>query len=354
MGKSSPTPPATPDYTGAAQATAQGNKEAAQATAESNRVNQYTPYGNLTYNQTGTSASGNPLWSATQTLSPAEQQKYDSNNALSQGLLNTAQRGLGSVNELLSNTRLDESRLARPGIQGQAVQDAIMSRLRPELDRQQSGLDNQLANQGIMRDSEAYNTAQERQSNSRNDLMTQAALQGINTGQQARQQGIQEQYAAQSRPLDIINALRTGNQVQNPSFVNVPQQANTAGADLLGAQQGNYNAQMGQYNAALGSQNAMTSGLMGLGGSLGAAGIMKYGLPFAGSDRSIKEDIHLIGRHPIGVNLYAFDYKPQYKDTWGHGQHVGVMADEVETVMPQAVYTHPDGYKMVDYGMIGH
>ncbi|HOK55506.1 MAG TPA: hypothetical protein PKV43_13650, partial [Armatimonadota bacterium] len=249
MGKDSPSPPPAPDYTGAAQATAQGNKDAAIAAAESNRVNQITPYGNLIYKQDGTSAAGNPTWTATQTLSPAEQAKLDANNKLSQSLLGTAQHGLGQVDNLLSNTALDESKLAQPSIQGQAVQDAIMSRLRPELEHQQQGLDTQLANQGIMQGSEAWKNAQTQQANNRNDLMTQAALQGINTGQAARQQGIAEQYAAQSRPLDIVNALRTGNQVQNPSFVNVPQQATTAGPDLLGAAQGNYNAQMGQYNA---------------------------------------------------------------------------------------------------------
>lgn len=257
--------PPAPDYTGAAVATAAGNKDAAIATAEANRVNQITPYGNLTYKQDGTSNSGNPTWTATQTLSDAEQQKLDANNKLTQSLLGTAQNGLGQVDNLLSDTSLDESKLAQPSIQGQAVQDAVMSRLQPELDRQQQGLDNQLANQGIMQGSDAWKTAQTQQSNNRNDLETQAALQGINTGQAARQQGVAEQYAAQSRPLDIVNALRTGNQVQNPQFVNVPQQANVAGPDLLGAAQGNYNAQMGQYNAQQSSGNSMTSGLMGLG-----------------------------------------------------------------------------------------
>ena len=32
---------------------------------------------------------------------------------------------------------------------------------------------------------------------------------------------------------------------------------------------------------------------------------------------------------------------------------VGVMADEVETVLPQAVCVHPDGYKMVNYALLG-
>ena len=344
MGKDSPSPPPAPDYTGAAQATAQGNKDAAIAAAESNRVNQITPYGNLTYQQTGKSEAGNPLWQATQTLSPAEQAKLDANNQLSQSLLETAQHGLGQVDNLLSNTALDESKLAQPSIQGQAVQDAIMSRLRPELERQQRGLDTQLANQGIMQGSEAWKNAQTQQGNNRNDLMTQAALQGINTGQAARQQGIAEQYAAQSRPLDIVNALRTGNQVQNPSFVNVPQQATTAGPDLLGAAQGNYNAQMGQYNAAQAGNNNMTSGLFSLGAAgLGALG--KGAITF--SDRRLKTNIKRIGTHDLGIGLYEWDY------IWGEHSE-GVMADEVLKVMPMAVHYSNSGYKMVDYGMLNH
>jgi hypothetical protein len=46
-GKSDPPPP--PDYASAAKETAAGNKEAAQFAVNANRINQYTPYGSLTY-----------------------------------------------------------------------------------------------------------------------------------------------------------------------------------------------------------------------------------------------------------------------------------------------------------------
>ncbi len=72
-----------------------------------------------------------------------------------------------------------------------------------------------------------------------------------------------------------------------------------------------------------------------------------------GSDRSIKENIVRVGDHPLGIGLYLFNYKPDYRGTWGHGRQFGVMAQEVETVMPQAVSMHPDGYKLVDYAMLG-
>ena len=101
--KDSPSPPPAPDYAAAAQATAAGNRDAAIATTEANRVNQYTPYGSLTYQQTGKSESGNPLWSATQTLAPAQQQLLDRQNQTSLGLSELAGQGLGYVKDALGN-----------------------------------------------------------------------------------------------------------------------------------------------------------------------------------------------------------------------------------------------------------
>lgn len=71
------------------------------------------------------------------------------------------------------------------------------------------------------------------------------------------------------------------------------------------------------------------------------------------SDRNVKGNILRIGDHPLGIGLYLFDYKPEFRDAWGHGRQFGVMAQEAETVMPEAVSLHPDGYKMVDYAMLG-
>ncbi len=71
------------------------------------------------------------------------------------------------------------------------------------------------------------------------------------------------------------------------------------------------------------------------------------------SDRVLKQNIVPVGIHPYGIGLYLFDYKPEYRDAWGYGRQFGVIADEVEKVMPEAVSVHPDGYKMVDYAMLG-
>ena len=75
--------------------------------------------------------------------------------------------------------------------------------------------------------------------------------------------------------------------------------------------------------------------------------------PCAPSDRTIKQNLVRIGEHPLGIGLYLFDYKPALREQYGHGRQFGVMAQEVEGVMPEAVSIHPDGFKMVNYKMLG-
>ena len=98
---------------------------------------------------------------------------------------------------------------------------------------------------------------------------------------------------------------------------------------------------------AYGSVNALT---MGMGGTV----VDFMGIAMMGaSERSLKERIVRVGTHPRGFGLYLFDYKPPYRDAWGHCRRFGVMADEVEPVVPEAVHVHPDGYRIVDYAMLG-
>ena len=71
------------------------------------------------------------------------------------------------------------------------------------------------------------------------------------------------------------------------------------------------------------------------------------------SDRAAKVNIIRVGTHPMGVGLYLFEYASQYHHQYGSGKHFGVMADEVESVMPTAVSIQVSGLKQVDYGMLG-
>jgi len=343
MGKSASAPP-PPDYAGAARETAAGNLDAARANIAANRVNQYTPYGSLEYEVSGEDKFGNPMWKATQGLAPAQQQLLDYQNKASLGLGELTGKGLGYVSNMLDNP-FDVSQLPSTGINpSQSYQDAYMQRLAPQLQQGRERLEQQLANQGIQLGSEAYDRAMSNQAQRENDLLLGATTQGFGVGQQARQSALQEQAYLRNEPLNTLSAVRTGAQVQGPTFVNPAMQANTAGADILGATQMGYNAQMGAANAQNASNNAMTQGLF----SLGGAGIMKY------SDMRLKENIKAIGVMDNGLTLYSFEYKDEIKANpmAGDGIHVGVMAQEVEQVFPYAVKTLDDGYKVVDYGLL--
>ena len=277
-GKSS-APPA-PDYTGAATATAAGNLEAARATAAANRTNQITPYGNLTYTANpGTDPYGNTLYTATQTLAPAQQAILDKTNQLNQGLMTTANTGLDYANKVLSQPGVDTSKLAQIGINpGESYSDAIMRRLEPQINQENEQSDAQLANQGIAPGTEAYTNAKRVLQMGQNDRQVAAITNGMNVGLNANQQGFTQQAYNQMQPINVINALRTGSQVQNPNFTPTPTQANTGGADILGATQAGYNAQVAQTNANNASSGGFFGGLMGLGGAaLGAPSSSVFG-----------------------------------------------------------------------------
>jgi hypothetical protein len=343
MGKSASAPP-PPDYSAAAKETAEGNLDAARANIAANRVNQYTPYGSLEYKIAGADPYGNPTWSATQSLSPVQQQLLDYQNQSSLGLGQLAGKGLGYVGKML-DTPFDISQLPKTGIDpSQSYQDAYMQRLQPQIQQSREALNVDLANRGIPIGSEAYKRAIASQSQRENDLLLGATTTGFGVGQQARQQGLQEQAYLRNEPLNTLNAVRTGSQVQGPTFVNPAMQANTAGADILGATQMGYNAQLGASNAQNAANNQMTQGLF----SLGAAA-----LPLM-SDIRTKENIQPIGIAPNGLTVYSYEYKDEFKDheLAGHGTHIGYMAQEVEQIFPYAVKTLNDGYKVVDYGLL--
>ena len=267
-----PQAPAAPDYTQAAQATATGNLDAARAATAANRVNQVTPYGNLDYSITGQDPYGNPTWTAKTSLSDVGQKLLDTQNQTSLGLGGTINAQLGQVQNTMGqgfNPNLPSTGM-NPG---QSYQDAYMQRLNPQIQQGREKLNNDLANSGIPVGSEAYNRAMMSQGQKENDLLLGATTQGFGVGQQANQQAYNQAMTNYNMPLNTLNALRSGSQVQNPTFQNAPQQATTSGADILGATQMGYNAQMGGFNAANAAQQSFNQGLMGLGG----AGIMKYG-----------------------------------------------------------------------------
>lgn len=268
-GGSSPPPP---DYAGAAEATAAGNAEAARIAAKANRISQYTPYGSVVY--TPGVNGDQDQWRADVQLSPEQKQLLDQQNKTSVGLAGLQDQGLSYVKNMLDKP-FDQGALPAQQINpGQTAQDAIMSRLQPTWNAKQSALETQLANQGIARGTEAYANALREFGNSRNDAEMQAALQGINVGQQARQQGIQEQAFFRNEPLNTLNAVRTGAQVTNPQFTNAPQQQTAQGANYMDAAKAQGQYDLGTYNADLAAQNSQAQGMYGI----GSAALMAFAI----------------------------------------------------------------------------
>jgi hypothetical protein len=305
-----------------------------------NMTNQVTPYGSLTYNQTGTNtftgADGKtysiPQFTATQSLSPTEQNLLDMSNKTRTniGQIGVDQSakigGILGTNVNLNNDAV-EGRLMELGTK----------RLDPQFMRDEESLRTRLANSGIRQGSDAWNAEMQRFGQTKNDAFNQLLLSG-------RGQAISEILTERNQPINEISALMSGSAVSQPSFTNTPQ-TSVGGVDYAGMVRDNYNAQMDKYKADVSQNNALMGGLFGLAGT-GAGGVMKYGLnPLAWSDRRLKYEIEQIGTTNYGLPLYEYTIN-------GERQR-GVMADEVLQVMPEAVVLHPSGFYQVNYRMLG-
>lgn len=252
--------PKAPDYAAAARETAEGNADAARIAAKANRVSQYTPYGNLVYTDLG-----DDKWRADVQLSPDQQTLLDAESQTSIGLSKLQNSGLDYVSNMLSKP-FDQSALPAQTVNaGETGQDALLRRMQPTMDRQDEALRTRLQNQGITIGSDAYGAEMYNQAQRNNDMQLAAAIRGIDIGNQARQQAIQEQSFFRNEPLNTLNAVRTGAQVTNPSFTNVPQQQTTAGPDLLSAANMQYGADMNAFNADRAAFGGMVGGLFSLG-----------------------------------------------------------------------------------------
>ena len=270
------------------------------------------------------------------------------------------------------------------GKQRDDVTAALMSRMQPQLDAARASRENHLANQGIMSGSEAYGTEQRYLGQNENDARMQALLagsqeqgrlfgqgmdahnsgisdarsqgdfnnqsksamfgQGLSSGQfanQAQQQAIQEADYFKNQPLNMLNALRSGNQVSMPQFGSVAGGSQVAAAPVYAATNDMYQAQNAQYNTQMQGYGALMGGLGQIGGAA-----MHFIPGFQASDRRLKKNIKKLGKAISGLGIYSYNYIVDAKP------HFGYMADEVEKLFPDAV-RYVDGYAQVDYARVG-
>lgn len=356
--------PKTPDYAGAATATAEGNKAAALTTGALNRPTQITPTGSQTWSLKPGADPNNPQpgdWIATTSYSPEQQKLYEGQTAAQQGLVNTANSGIGGLAGLGVGQGLGE---VAPSFTGdvsktadqfsadrQAISDALYANqtkyLGDQFARDDENLRSQLLSRGLTEGSAAYDNALRDQQRTQNDtygtaanyattqsaqmqkLMQDALLNSATTQQNLYTQGLSGAATEQNQPLNQILALMGGGQVSQPNLQAYGQYGQYQGADMLGAAQSRYNSGLAgaQFNNQVNAQNMQDVGQMAMA---------------LFSDRRLKSNIRPICALPSGQMLYAYDIFGQ--------PSVGVMADETA---PDAVVTTASGYQAVDYSKIG-
>lgn len=323
MGKSAPEP-TPPKETSAAQTGT--NVATGVANAWLQNMNEVTPDGTKTFDQTGSSTFTDPYtgqtyeiprFTVTQTLSEQQQAIKDQNDAASLNLSTLGNDLSGTLGQQLTgNFELGneavESRLFELG----------SARLDPMFAQRDEDLRTRLANQGIKAGSQAYDREMALAGQQQNDAYNQLLLQG-------RGQAAQELLTEDNQRINQIGALLSGGQVSQPNFM--------TGASVNGIQGTDNaaiiaNADNAKLNAWGQSQAAMGSAIGGIGGL------------FSLSDERAKEDKQKIGETEDGMGIYSFKYKGKPKT------EIGLMAQEVKKKKPGAVKKRPDGLFAVDYG----
>ena len=286
MGKSKAPRPADPRDTAAAQT----STNIATAIAQQNlgNINQITPYGNLTYNKTGEYEYVDPIkgetyiiprYTAEQTLSEKQQEILNHNNEAGVNLSQLASEQSASLRDLFRNsfnpmaTKLPEvpniddlkdlefqtlgdgpnlatqiaglndvqSTIHDAGIVQDSydndflqdrtrVEEALLERLNPQLDRDKRKLEVKLANQGIRLGSDAYRRAISNFDMKQNDARLGAI---ISAGQEhsrlANLSAQKAQFANQAQAQrfnQASTAAQFGNRAQAQEFSQALGQAN--------------------------------------------------------------------------------------------------------------------------------
>jgi hypothetical protein len=209
-----------------------------------------------------------------------------------------------------------------------AMYDKQKQYLDPQVALKQKALESRLSEQGFVPGTPGYNQAMQtfQDTNNRDYAAARdsAIGQGVTAGQnlyqnnnsnaqlnnQASNSALNQYVIKQNQPVNTLNALQTGQQIQ-------------------------YNNGIDQYNAKTASQNSTNQTI----GQLATAAGMYF------SDARLKSDITPFGRTPGGANLYSYSI-------FGR-KEIGVLAQELMQTQPDAVGVDPEsGFYIVDYSKV--
>lgn len=316
-----PDPPKAPDPAKTAAAQTTSNVQTGVANTIMGNANEVGPFGNVTYRQIGTQNVGGqavPRFQRTTTLSPQQQAILDQQQQfqIGTGRLANSQvdRLRGVLDQPIDAANIQTERatggVAAPQLERmsvndwsqdrQRVEDAIMSRVNPQLERDRAALENRLANQGIRPGSEAFREAIALADRQTNDARMQAILAGgqeqsrlagleqsrlgfnNNVGQAGftnqmdaanfqnalRDQELAEMLRLRNQPINEITALMSGNQVTTPQAA-AYRPGMIAGTDVAGITQQGFQNQLAAFNQKQAQQGAMLGGIGSLVGTVG-------------------------------------------------------------------------------------
>lgn len=244
-----PTAPAPMDPGAVADTQQKYNTSAASSQLAMNAIDQSTPYGKLTYSQTGTGPNGVPIYSAKTTLSPEMQAIVSSLQSGTTNLLTGANYGSASPSSIIGDTT--------KGLTADLLKKNV-AQIQPYMDTAKSQLDAQLRNQGFAPGQPGYDNAMRGLLDSQN-----RTIQGFEAS--IEPQAYQQATSSYLLPLTMSAqqmGLMTPNMVTR-SLAQTPtstiQPANYMGAVAQQQQiaEDQYKQQMAQY------QNSM-SGLFGI------------------------------------------------------------------------------------------
>lgn len=314
---SAPSPPTPPNPQMVAQQQTQSNIGTAGAQSRINNVSQYGPQGSYQYTQTGTGPNGEPIYSLTENLDPALQ-------GLSSNVQGAAQNLSGAAAGMYSQ-------LPQNGINGFIDQAMNMQQqyMQPWFNQQQSVTNSNLENQGLAPGDQAYDLAQKQLQETQTQSMEGALNQFLPQAYQA--------YELPAQTIGALEGLQPGiSQFSTP-------QTGVSPTDVVGAYNNYQQAQEQNYQAQMQNYSSMMGGLFSIPAAL-AGGWARSGFATP-SDRRLKRDIVRLDTLANGLGFYAFRY------LWSDELQVGLMADEVERIHPEAVFDMGGGYKAVDYAL---
>lgn len=164
---------------------------------------------------------------------------------------------------------------------------------------------------------------------------------------------IQNQLATQRQNIDAINRAREQNLAEKQRI----SEQNVATRNLQRAMPGQIRQQMfsnqlqqaGGLGTAIGGRGAAEQASSDRGAQL-LGTLITAGAMF--SDRNAKTDIQNFDPSRFLDELTGYKYK-YANSAMGAGPQVGVMAQDLQKVAPQAVGTAPNGMKTIDYNKMG-